>query len=200
MYGLDALGVGDVVGHHGGADGIILLGFFSLGLVLLLAGDVMLEIWAVCMPVVVLIVLLRLLLGSHLVPGLLARVVDRDRLVEGSVCLRIAWLVNTTGVCSIGDLLRRGLYRNEFLVRLDSRHLIGCSSILDEGFTIVILSNRLLRIMLKIKMAAQQSCSLPTAHRWCYVLVVSQLLAHLLHLLMWRLLVWDSGIAVQLVL
>ena len=202
MYGLDALGVGDVVGRHGGADGVVLLGLFSLGLVLFLAGDVMLEIWAVCMPVVVLIVLLRLLLGRHLVPRLLACVVDRDRLVQGGVRLRIAWLVNTPSVCGVGNLLRRGFYRNKLLVSLNSRRLISSSSILEERFTFIILDNSLLRIMLKIKMAAQQPCSLPTTHRWCYIIVMAtHLLAGFLNLLLLRhLLIRNSGIIVQLVL
>ena len=202
MYGLDALGVGDVVGRHGGADGVVLLGFFSLGLVLFLAGDVMLEIWAVCMPVVVLIVLLRLLLGRHLVPRLLACVVDRDRLVQGGVRLRIAWLVNTPSVCGVDHLLRCGFYRNKLLVSLDSRHLIGSSSILEECFTLIILNNSLLRIMLKIKMTAQQPCSLSTTHRRCYIFVmICQFLAGLLYLLLLQyLLIWNSGIIVQLVL
>ena len=200
MYGLDALGVGDVVGRHGGADGVILFGLFSLGLVLFLAGDVMLEVWAVGMPVVVLIVLLRLLLGRDLVPRLLACVVDRDRLVQGGVCLRIAWLVNTPSVGGVGDLLRRGLDRNKLLISLDSRSLVGTPSILDKGFTVIILNHRLLRIMLKIKMATQQPCSLPTTYRRCHVFVVAaQLLAGLLNLL-WCLLIGKSCIIIQLVL
>jgi len=122
LYWLNALAIIDIWRNRR-PNRVILLGLFSLCLVLFLVGDVVLEIRTLCMPIMVFIVLLCLLLSSHFVSWLLAGIVDRYWLVQGIVRFRIAGLVNASCV-GVAHFLRSSLDRNQLLVSINDSCLM----------------------------------------------------------------------------
>ena len=188
LYWLDALAIIDIVWRNRRANRVILLGLFSLRLVLFLVGDVVLEIRTLRMPVMVFIVLLCLLLSSHFVSWLLAGIMDRYRLVQRIVGFWITGLVNASCV-GVVHFLRSSLDRNQLLVSInDSCLMVWISSkILIDA---IVLAGSL-RFMFEIKMIHQASF----IYWWCHILIAA------FGIVTWYLLcIWISGFVIELIM